>query len=299
MKKYFMPLLFLLFISPTVAKDLTIVVPVEADSHTVNARIFSKYLSKHLPDKPTITFKVVPGAASVVAANYLYNIAPKDGNTIGVFFKNIPLISKIGGPNIDFDATKFTWLGSTADGRKDAVLLLSTKQLKDKLIIGSANVVAGDPIEFLQKTTNFDIKVVKGYKGPANVRHALEQNEVDSMINSLIGIKTSNPYWLEPNSKIKAILQFGNGNKRHPEFLNIPTLYEIIDEKYKSELQFFESQFILIRPYVAPPSIPKEKAAELRKAFSAAVTDPEYIKEANSKNIEVSPIMWEEIYKIL
>lgn len=286
-------LFLLLFIIPTKANEITIILPVAEDSHAINARILSKYLEKHSGKK--VEFKVMPGAASAVAANYLYNIAPKDGSTIGVFYKNIPLVSSIGGPNINFDARKFTWLGSTADGRKDAVLVMSSKPYKEGLVIGSDNVIVGDPIDMLKEI--WSIQVVRGYKSQSEIRLAVDRGEVDAMVNSMIGIKTSKPDWLKPDSKIKPILQFGNGLIRHPEYPNVPTLAEFY--KNKEKLAKFESQYLLLRPYVAPPDIPKEKAAELRKWFKAAVEDLGYIEEAAKAGIDVSPIYWQEVEKII
>ena len=291
--------LLLLFIIPAKAEVLTIVLPVAEDAHAINARIFSKYLIKHSKNFTSVEFKVVPGAASVVAANYIYDIAPKDGSTIGVFYKNIPLVGAIGGNNINFDPVKFTWLGSTADGRKDAVLLLSNKNYDNELIIGSDNVIVGDPIKFIKMSTNLKLKQVIGYKSQSEIRLALERGEVDAMVNSMIGIKTTKPEWLKPDSKIKPIIQFGNGLNRHPDFPNVITLSEIISEEYKSLLEIFETQYILLRPYVAPPNIPKEKAASLRKTFKAAASDIGYEKEASVSNIDVNPIFWEEAERIV
>jgi len=285
-------LLFLLFIIPnTEAKTLTIVLPAAEDSHAINARLFSKYLKKHL--NSNIEFKILPGAASVVAANYLYNNAPRDGSVIGVFFKNIPLIGAIGGPNINFDASKFTWLGSTADGRLDAVLLFSHKEYDDSLIVGSDNVVVADPIKFIKNMLNWNIKQIPGYRSPNEVRIAFEKKEIDAFVNSLLGIKSTRPNWLE-DKNIKVLLQFGNGKIRHPNYPKVPTLAEMITEEQQKLLNIFETQYILLRPYVAPPNIPKEKAFELREAFSKAVLDPEYKEEAIKLGIDVNPIDWKE-----
>lgn len=290
-------LIILLFISPANANDLTIILPAAEDSHAINARILGRHLQKYT--NQTAVYRVVPGAASAAAAHHLYNIAPKDGNTIGVFFKNIPLVSAIGTQNFNFDASKFTWLGSTADGRKDAVLLLSNKLYENGLVVGSDNVIAADPIRFIKMSTNLDLKQIMGYKNQSEIRLALERGEIDAMVNSLIGIKTSRPQWLLPNSKIKAILQFGNGKERHPEFPNVPTLSEIIPAEYQKLLELFETQFILLRPYVAPPDIPQERARFLREAFKNAVLDPQYIEEANRANIEVNLVSWQEAERIV
>lgn len=238
----------------------------------------------------------MPGAASVVATNYLYNLAPRDGSTIGVFFKNIPLIGSIGGQNVNFDAKKFTWLGSTADGRKDAVLLLSHKQYDGELIIGSDNVIAADPVKFVKDVLGWNIRQISGYKNQSDIRLAFERKEIDAMINSLIGIKSTRPNLLKDS---RILIQFGNGKSRHPDFPDVPTLAELITEDQMRQLSVFETQYILLRPYVAPPDIPKDKADILRTAFSKAVQDPEYIEEARKAGIEVNLIDWREAESIL
>lgn len=288
----------LVLITPSQARDLTIILPAVEDAHAINARIFSRYLSSHMSKDTKIVFKVVPGAASVTAANYIYNNAPRDGYTIGVFNKNIPLIGAIGGSNVNFDPTKFTWLGSTSDGRKDAVLLLSNKPYDGELIIGSDSVLLADPVKFIQRSLSWNIKQINGYKNNAEVRLAFERKEIDALINSLIGIKTSKPSWLNDN-KIQVLLQFGNSTNRHPEFLNVPTLEEMISDNDKELLHIFETQFILLRPYVAPPDIPEDMVIELRKAFDAAVLDQRYVQEALRANIEVSLINAKEAERIV
>lgn len=278
---------------------LTIVTPALNDAHTINARIFSKYLRKYLPDHPTIIFEQVFGAEGLIEANYLYNNASKDGNTIGVLFKNIPIIGAIGGPNVKFDPSKFTWLGSTADGHKDAVLLLSNKPYDGNLILGSDNVVTADPIKFIQRVTGWNIKEVLGYHDQSEIRLAVQRGEIDGMVNSMIGIQSSIPQWFDDNSKIKPLLQFGNGNLKHPKFPDVPTLYELTSEKDRPSLKIFEDQFRLLRPYIAPPGIPEKRSMELREAFNKASNDPEYIEEAAKVNINVSPIEYQEAQKII
>ena len=290
-------LIVLLFISPANANDLTVILPAAEDSHAINARILGRHLQRYT--NQSVVYRVVPGAASAAAAHHLYNIAPKDGNTIGVFFKNIPLVSAIGTQNFNFDATKFTWLGSTADGRKDAVLLLTNKPYESGLIVGSDNVIAADPIRFIRMSTDLDLKQIMGYKNQTEIRLALERGEIDAMVNSLIGIKTSRPHWLLPDSKIKVVLQFGNGKERHPNFPNVPTLAEIISPEYQRLLSLFETQFTLLRPYVAPPGIPQDRVKFLREAFTKAVLDPQYVEEANKANIEVNLVNWEEAERIV
>ena len=75
-------------------------------------RILARHLGKHIPGNPAIVVQNMPGAGSLKLANYLYNVAPKDGSTIGIFSRGMAMEPLIGGTNVQFDSTKFTWLGS-------------------------------------------------------------------------------------------------------------------------------------------------------------------------------------------
>jgi tripartite-type tricarboxylate transporter receptor subunit TctC len=141
------------------------------------------------------------------------------------------------------------------------------------------------------------MKIVAGYANSSTARLALERKEIDAAIYSLIGIKTAKPDWLKPESDIKPLLQFGNGKTRHRDYPNVPTLAEYTDQQ--ELLNVYEKQFILLRPFVAPPDIPFSRTRELRHAFAKAVTDPEYIAEAKKANIDVKLIDWQEAERIV
>lgn len=297
MKKFLLTLC-LLFSTPSFAQELNIVLSSDSDGHTVNARIFGKYLAKNISPTTSPVFRVVPGAAGVNSTNYLYNVAPKDGSTIGIAFKNIPIVGAIGGQNIQFDARNFLWLGSVADGRKDVVVLVSSKPYSgEELIVGAESVVAADPINFIERYSNIKIKRVTGYKSSNNVRLAYERREIDAFVSSLQGIKTFNAGWLKSEL---FLLQMGAGGVRHPELPNTPTMTELItDPEGFRLLSIFETQFALLRPFIAPPGIPEDKKASLIRAFELAVKDPEYIAEARRINLEIEPILHAEAQSIV
>lgn len=288
----------MLFSLPTQAQELNIILSSDSDGHTVNARLFGRHLAKNISPETTPIFRVVPGTAGVNSTNYLYNIAPRDGNTIGIVFKNIPIVGAIGGPNIQFDARQFVWLGSVADGRKDVVVLVSSKPyIGQELIIGAESVIAADPINFIERYSNINIRRVTGYKSSNSVRLAYERREIDAFVSSLQGIKTYNINWLKSEL---FLLQMGNGRIRHPDLSNTPTMTEIItNQEGMNLLSIFETQFALLRPFVAPPNIPHDRKKVLIDSFNKAVKDAEYIKEASRINLEIDPISHEEAQRIV
>ena len=297
MKKLLM-ILYIMFSLPVQAQELNVIVSSESDGQTTNARIFGKYMARHISTEAVAIIKVVPGAAGVNSTNYLYNIAAKDGNTIGTMLKNIPIVGAIGGPNIQYDARKFFWIGSVADGRKDAVVLVSNKTYDgNELIVGADNVVSADPINFIKSYSGLNIKRVSGYPNNNTVRLAYERREIDAFVSNLQGIKINNKEWIKTEL---FLVQMGNGTFRHPELPNTPTVTELIkDEEGKRLVAVFETQFALLRPFVAPPGIPESKKKVLLRAFDLATKDPEYIREAQRISLDIDPIYHVESQQIV
>jgi tripartite-type tricarboxylate transporter receptor subunit TctC len=83
--------------------------------YDVGARVLARHLGKHIPGNPTVVAQNMPGAGSLRAANYLYNVAPKDGATLGVFARGMAMEPLIGTGDARFDSRKFTWLGSVTN----------------------------------------------------------------------------------------------------------------------------------------------------------------------------------------
>src|SRR5262249_51243910 len=91
-------------------------------------RLLARHINRFIPGVPTIVVQNMPGAGSLVAANYLYGVAPKDGSVVGLFARNMPLIGLLGdNPSVRFDPRKFTWLGSSSDFSSDAYVLIVKK----------------------------------------------------------------------------------------------------------------------------------------------------------------------------
>lgn len=293
-----MVVLALLTTSAQAQTQLKVIVPSENDSYTINARVFSKYLSKYMPGQPAVVIQAMPGAASLIATNYLYNVAPKDGMTIGTVYKDIPMVGVLGGANIKYNVKDFTWIGSNADGRKDAVIVWSnTKKIN---LVGSENYQGINLSYLVKELGRYDYKVVTGYANTGLARLALEQKEVDAVVYNLLGIKTQKPNWLKSDSGISAVLQFGNGKNRHPDFKDVQTLSDLIQLKDDQELlDIVEASLALLRPFVAPPGIPDNKAFDLRLAFNLAVRDADYLEEAKKINFEVNPIDWIEMNRLI
>jgi tripartite-type tricarboxylate transporter receptor subunit TctC len=279
----------------------------------VYARLLTRHMGRHIPGTPALVVQNMPGAGSLVAANHLANVAPKDGTVIGTFARNLPLAGVLGAnPNIRFDAAKLTWLGSASSYRDDAYILWVRPEAKVTSIEaarrpgGEPLVLAGtsegdtsyDVPVLLQRTLGLRIKLIGGYRDSNGMFMAIEGKEVDGRVADLSSVASSRAHWLKPGAML-TLLQFGRAT-RHKDFLNVPTARELAATDAERELiAMMEAPFALTRPYAAPGGVPAARAKALQAAFKAVQKDAAYLDEAHRLKLDVSPIGPEEVARLL
>ncbi|MEX0752129.1 MAG: tripartite tricarboxylate transporter substrate-binding protein [Xanthobacteraceae bacterium] len=277
-------------------------------------RLMAKYIGKNIPGNPTVVVQNMPGAGSLKAANYIYNVAPKDGTSIGIFARNMPLLGILkSDQNVQFDPRKFIWLGSSSSFGNDAYLLLVRKDAKVKSV-DEARKPGGPPIVLgstaagtssdvmpvvLRDMLGFNIKLITGYTDSAQLFLAMERGEIEGRTVGLSAVRANKPDWIKPDGIMQVLLVFGRAT-RFPDFPNAPTARELArSDKDRALIELLELPYTLSRPFVAPPDVPPERAKALQDAFMATHKDPEYLKEAEKMGIDVSPIGGDEILKLI
>jgi tripartite-type tricarboxylate transporter receptor subunit TctC len=287
-------------------KQLTMVIGYgPGGGYDIYGRVVAKYLGKHLPGSPTVVVQNMPGAGSMRATNYLYEVAPKDGTVIGTFARNMPLIGLLkSNPNIRFDPRKFTWLGSPSTYGDDAYILWARKDTRFKnvadvvrdeeprIVLGATGEGGtGNDISLLLKDVlGLKIKLIPGYADSGAINIAIERKELDGRFVGISSLSSTKPDWLAPDSIVRPLLQFAR-RTRHPDYKNIPTARELApDARSLALIEIAEMPYILSKPFAAPPGVPADRAEALQKAFMAAVADPDFIKESTRLGIDISPI---------
>ena len=187
-------------------KNLNLIVGYSAGGgYDTYSRILARHLGKHIPGNPSIVVQNMPGAGSLKFANYLYNVAPKDGATIGTFSRGMAMEPLIGGTNVQFDATKFTWLGSGTNETSVFVAWHTAPVKTWNDIVTKPFTVGGegsgsDPDIYallLKNAFGAKLKLISGYPGTAEIAIALERGEVDTRASwSWTSLKTLRPQWL-------------------------------------------------------------------------------------------------------
>ena len=296
-------------------KQLTMVIGYgPGGGYDIYGRIMAKYIGRHIPGNPTVIVQNMPGAGSMRATNYIYEVAPKDGTHIATFARNMPLIGLLKtNPNIRFDPRKFTWLGSPSSYGDDAYLLWVRKDsrfksIKDVMKPGEPKLVLGGTAEgatgndislLLRDVLGLNIQLIPGYADSGALNLAIDRKELDGRFVGISSVTSTKAEWLTPEANVKPLMQFAR-RTRHPDYPDIPTARELApDARALALIEIAEMPYILSKPFAAPPGVPEDRARALQKAFMAANADPEYIQEAKKLGIDISPIDGAAVLEIL
>ena len=267
------------------------------EAYDTYARILARYMPKYLPGNPLFLPEDMPGAGSLIAANTIYNIAPKDGTAFGTAHRFVPLMPLLGVEGPKFDPLKFTYLGSM---NRENTICISWKgsginTIDDakthQFTVGTTG--AGAELTTFNATVShllgLNLKVVSGYKTSLEVDLAMQRGEIQGRCGASWGtIKNTEPDWLA-NKKINILLQLGL--TKDPELADVPLFGDLVtNPQDRQALQLMLAPAEIGRPFFAPPGIPADRAAALRAAFDAAVKDPALIEEANKRRLGISPV---------
>ena len=284
-------------------KQVTIVVGFSAGgTYDATARLFARHLGKHLPGKPTVIVRNMPGAGSLVATMSLYGSLPKDGTTLGVVGGGIVLEPLLGNPQANYDPRRFNWIGGrTPDNFLCLVwhtVPVNTLQdvLKRETVVGATG--PGSRTLTYPKAFNellgTKFKIVSGYPGGNEITLALERGEVEGYCGWALGsIKSRNADWIR-DGKIRPLAQFTLS--KTGTLPNVPLAADLATtENGRRAIEFFAADSVLAWPLVAPPDVPADRLAELRSAFDAMMRDPQLLAEAAGQGLDVDPVSGAEI----
>ena len=272
-------------------------------SYDTYARVLAEHIGRHVPGGPRAIVVNMEGAGSLRLANWLYNVAPKDGTVLGTTSRAAPFAGLIGTQGgASFDPTRFNWIGSANNEVSTCVgwhtaAVRSFEQLRmTELTIGGDGPSA-DGEQFARVANALfatKFKIVSGYPGGNAINLAVERGEVAGRCGwSWSGVIAERPHWLE-EKKINVLVQFGLA--RHRDLPDVPSILDFArSEEDKQILQLVLVRQPLGRPFLAPPGIPPERAEALRQAFMATMADPEFLAGAQKAKLEINPLPGAEV----
>ena len=268
------------------------------------SRAIARHMGKHIPGNPTIIVENMPGAGSILAANYLYRIAKPDGLTIGNFHGFQILNQVLGATGIEFDARKFEWLGVPVQDTGACALTRASgianleqwKAAKQPVKLGG--VGPGDAsygmARVLKEVLGLPVQPIPGYKGTAEIRLAAESGELAGGCWQWESIKVIWRKALEAD-EVNLVVQLVA--KPHPELPKVPLAASLAKtEEARLLLQAaVHDPNSITRPYSLPPGTPKDRVQLLQKAFMDTMKDPEFLPEARKASLDLAPLSGEEV----
>jgi tripartite-type tricarboxylate transporter receptor subunit TctC len=270
--------------------------------YDLNARLLSRFMGRHIPGNPTLVPRNMTGAAGVTLANWLYHVAPKDGTAFGTFARGIAFNPLLGQAGAAIEAAKFNWLGSINDevsvcvSRRESGITKFEQVFDEELVIGSTGS-SGDDDQFpkiINGVLGTKFRTVRGFPGGNEIKLAMERGEVSGRCGwSWTSVKATEAEWLK-DKRISILAQLSL--RKHPDLPDVPLIvdYAKTDEARQIFKVVFARQ-VMAWPFAAPPGVPAERVATLRKAFDETLHDKDYLSEAERMNLEITPVSGERI----
>jgi tripartite-type tricarboxylate transporter receptor subunit TctC len=290
-------------------KDKTVTIVVGHQTGTgfdIYARVLAQHFGRHIPGNPKVAVQNMVGASALVAANWLYNVAPRDGTVIATFVHTVPFEPLFGNKSAKLDPSKLIWIGNMEEsiglcGVTKASGVDKFDDLFVKEVVFGATGASGPLAKFANSVKNLTgakMKIVQGYKGSASVKVAMEQGEVHGICG--LPLSTVKSFWRDDykSGNFKPVIQLSG--KKNKELGNIPHIndYAKTDDDKKVFGLIFGAQ-VLGRPFVSPPDVPAERIKALREAFLATLKDPQFVADADKAQITIDAVSGEEVAELV
>jgi tripartite-type tricarboxylate transporter receptor subunit TctC len=294
-------------------KTITIIVGTKAgDAYDLYPRMLAEFMPKYIPGSPNIIIQNVPGAASMIAANQLYNVTKPDGLTIGAIYPALYFEQLTKKPEAKFDWTKFGWIGNPVTSNHLMYMRADTpyKTIEDVRKASTAPKCGASGLtstgyympKLMEETIGTKFDIVSGYQAGQDVDLAVERGEIQCRAFTITAFFAREPFisWRK-RGFVNVLMQ--SGAKRDPRLKDAPTLYELMD-KYKTSAQARSLAKVILaagefgRPLVTPPGFAADRLQTLRDAFDKTVNDPALKAAAEKRNLDLDPESGTELERL-
>jgi tripartite-type tricarboxylate transporter receptor subunit TctC len=270
-------------------------------------RLFARFMGKHIPGNPALIPVNMPGGGGITAANYMAQIAPRDGTVIGIVSQGLAADQALGmSPGLKADLREFNWIANVVNSNQLLVVWHTspTRTLEDakkrETLIGTtgAGSASVQYPAFYNNVLGTKFKIVFGYTGGQEIDLAMQRGEVEGRgTNPYSGWMASEPNWI-PQKLIIPLIQAGM--EKEPELPDVPL---ILDQPVKPAdkplLEFMARGATVGRPLATTPGVPAERVAALRAAFVATLKDPDFIAAAAKEHMEIRPMTGDKITEVI
>ena len=288
-------------------KQLRMIIGIEpGTAYDLYARLVTRHMGKYIPGNPTIIPQNMPGAGSLNAYNYIYNVAPKDGTAFGTGHRFVPLMPLLGLPGAQFDGAKFTYIGSA--NREVDICMIRTDsgvttldQWKQREVMVGTTGGGAELTTFygtIASMLGMKMKVVTGYRSQNDLYLAIDRGEIQGRCGgSYLNLMSAHGHWME-QKLVNIVMQIGLS--KDPALPQVPLITDLVtNARDRAALQLMLSPNEMGRPFVAPPDVPADRAQALRDAFDKATHDRELIEEGKRQLLDIDPITGQRMAELV
>ena len=279
-------------------KTITLLIGYAAGgTYDATARLVARHMPRHIPGQPIMLPQNLPGSGGIKTILNLYSVAPRDGSTLGMLSRSYPIEPVFNPQTAKYDPKRFNPIGSTSNEVSVAVVwhtrgINSINQLMTQEITTGATGVTDDTGRFptlLRNLTGAKVKLVTGYPGGNDVTMAMEKGEVDARFGWSWGsLKSRSRSWID-EKKVNIIVQMAM--EKAADLPDVPLIMDFAKtELDRKALELLFAPQVMAWPLVAPPDVPADRVATLRKAFAATMKDTDFLADAKKLNIDVEPV---------
>lgn len=267
-------------------------------------RTVAKHIVHHIPGSPTMIVKNMPGAGSMKAADFIFNVAPKDGTAIAILSPGAlvePLFNSK--DTFRFSPPKFSFIGSANSGTRLCVTFHTSKaktfEDAQKVPVSmGGNAPSTSTTDYAQMLNNLagaKFNIVNGYKSTSNILVAIERGELDGVCGfDAASFRAQRPAWYNTD-KAQMLIQAGITPDPELEKLGVPSIWKYVKGRNREIAELIMSQTEFHRPFVAPPGMPSDRLELLRKAFDATIKDSAFLADAKQSKLDIAPKSGAEI----
>ena len=274
--------------------------------YDIYGRVLARHMGRFIPGNPTLVVKNMEGAGSLRLANWIANAAPRDGTVFGTIGRGVAFDPVLGQPGAQFKGPDLSWIGSMNNEVSICAAwhdagINSFEDLKTKgLLVGGVSP-NDDTVQFakvLNHVLGTKLKIVAGYPGGNDIVLALERGEVKGRCGwSWTSLVAARPTWVR-EKKINILVQLALS--KHPDLPDVPLITDLATSPSQRQmLRLIFARQVMGRPFVAPPGIPADRLAALRRAFMQTLADKDFLAEAEKARLEIAGVAGEEVQKLV
>lgn len=274
------------------------------------SRLIARHLGRYIPGSPKVIVENMTGAGSMIAANHVYNAAPRDGTVIGNISGPIILEQLFANPAVQFDMGKFRYLAVPVS---ETYLMIVTRKpgvSKFEELLGAKakqvtfGAIPGSTVEhapiLVRDVLGANLKIVSGYKGTADIRLAIDSGEVEGFFNTWTSVKITSLDKVK-NGEWLILAQMGDRPIKDLPFPAIPTIAKVARNDEQHQILRFGTSVPndFGKAYVLAPDVPEDRAQALEEAFHKSLADKELLSEAAKGRLEIDPLIGEQISRLV